>query len=74
MWISTKLRTKFLVNKEIHSVNYKMMVYDKVIYLLGVAETQKELETALAIAGEIKGVVKVKNYMLVKSDIRRVNQ
>jgi len=74
MWISTKLRTKFLVNKEIHSVNYKMMVYDKVIYLLGVAETQKELETALSIAGEIKGVVKVKNYILVKSDIRRANQ
>lgn len=73
MWISTKLRTKFLVNKDIRSVNYKMMVYDKVIYLLGVAETQKELETALAIAGEIKGVVKVKNYILVKSDTRRGN-
>ena len=73
MWISTKLRTKFLVNKDIRSVNYKMMVYDKVIYLLGVAETHKELETALAIAGEIKGVVKVKNYILVKSDIRRGN-
>lgn len=73
MWISTKLRTKFLVNKDIRSVNYKMMVYDKVIYLLGLAETQKELETALAIAGEIKGVVKVKNYILVKSDTRRGN-
>jgi len=73
MWISTKLRTKFLVNKDIHSVNYKMMVYNKVIYLLGVAETQKELETALTIAGEIKGVDKVKNYILVKSDIRRRN-
>ena len=73
MWISTKLRTKFLVNKDIRSVNYKMMVYDKVIYLLGVAETQKELETALTIAGEIKGVDKVKNYILVKSDIRRRN-
>lgn len=71
VWISTKLRSKFLVNKEIHSVNYKIMVYNKVVYLLGVAETQKELETALNIAGEVQGVKKVKNYILVKSDIRR---
>ena len=47
------------------------MVYNKVVYLLGVAETQKELETALNIAGEVQGVKKVKNYILVKSDIRR---
>ena len=74
MLIYEVLRSKFLVNKEIHSVNYKMMVYNKVIYLLGVAETQKELETALSVAGEIQGVKKVKNYILVKSDIRRGNQ
>lgn len=74
MWISIKLRAKFLINKYIHSVNYKIMVYNKVIYLLGVAESQKELETALNIASEIKGVKKVKSYILVKSDIRRGNQ
>ncbi|WP_236870536.1 BON domain-containing protein [Candidatus Bandiella numerosa] len=71
VWISTKLRSKFLVNKEVHSVNYKIMVYNKVVYLLGVAETQKELEIALNVAGEVQGVAKVKNYILVKSDIRR---
>lgn len=71
VWISTKLRSKFLVNKEVHSVNYKIMVYNKVVYLLGVAETQKELEIALNVAGEVQGVAKVKNYILIKSDIRR---
>lgn len=70
-WISTKIKTKFLVNKELHSINYKIIVYNHVVYLLGVAETQKELNTALKIASEVSGVSIIKNYILIKNDSRR---
>ena len=71
IWISTKVKTKFLANKELHSINYKIMVYNRVVYLLGVAETQKELDTALKVSSEVSGVFLVKNYILVKNDSRR---
>ena len=71
LWILTKVKTKFLVSKELHSINYKIMVYNRVVYLLGVAETQKELNAALKISSEISSVSIVKNYILVKSDTRR---
>ena len=71
LWIKTKLKTKFLTNKEIRSTNYQIIVYNNVIYLLGIAENQGTLDKALKIASEIKGVSEVKNYVIVKNDIRR---
>ncbi|WP_323732927.1 BON domain-containing protein [Candidatus Bandiella euplotis] len=73
LWMTTKIKTKFLVTKEIHSVNYKVVVYDSVAYLLGIASTQEELDIALHTASEVDGVSKVKNYILVKNDIRRAD-
>ena len=71
LWIKTKLKTKFLVDEEVHSVNYQITVYKGIVYLLGIAESQKELNKVLKIASGIEGVSKVKNYVVIKNDIRR---
>ena len=71
LWIKTKLKTKFLANKKIQSVNYQVIVYNNVIYLLGIAENQAELNEALKIASKMKDVSEIKNYVITKNDIRR---
>ena len=70
-WLTTQLKAKFLVAKGVHSVNYQITSYNNVVYLLGIAENQEELNKALKIAGEIRGASKVKNYVVVKNDTRR---
>lgn len=73
LWITTKIKTQLLMAKEIRSVNYKVVVYDGIVYLLGIAGSQDEIDIALQIASEVKGVSKVKNYIVVKTDARRAD-
>ena len=73
LWIKTKLKTVLLTNKEIHSVNYQVAVYNSMVYLLGIAESQAELDKALKVVSELKGVSEVKNYVIIKNDARRSN-
>ena len=73
LWITTKIKTQLLMAKEIRSVNYKVVVYDAIVYLLGIAGSQDEIDIALQIASEVKGVSKVKNYIVVKTDARRAD-
>lgn len=70
-WLTTQVKIKFLLNKELQSVNYTIEVHNKVVYLLGVAQNQNEIDLALQIASKTKGVVKVVNHIIIKGDIRR---
>jgi osmotically-inducible protein OsmY len=71
LWISTKLKTLFMVEENFNSVNYKYDVSDMVVYLIGVAQDQRELDTALKIASEVDGVERVVTHVLLKTDRRR---
>ncbi|MFQ3306993.1 MAG: osmotically-inducible protein OsmY [Candidatus Midichloriaceae bacterium] len=71
LWISAKLKTLLVTNKSLHSVNYDYSVYGGVIYLMGIARTQSEIDILIKLCGSVKGVKKVKNYIIVKDDIRR---
>jgi osmotically-inducible protein OsmY len=42
-----------------------------VVYLLGVAQDQNELNRAIKAAGSIKGVRKIVNHVIMKNDPRR---
>lgn len=70
-WITTQVKAKFLLTKELRSINYVVEVHDKVVYLLGVAQNQDAIDQAIEIASKIKGVDKVVNHIIAKNDIRR---
>lgn len=57
-WIATKLRTKLLTHKEIDSERVKVIVENRIVYLMGLL-TQEEADQVSDIAAHINGVEKV---------------
>jgi osmotically-inducible protein OsmY len=70
-WISTQLRTKMLFDKEILTVNYSVDTVDQVVYVMGIAQDQRELDRVIAYARSLAYVKKVVNYVILKDDPRR---
>jgi len=71
VWISSQIKTKFLLERRLDSLNYKYDVNDSIVYLLGVAQNNEELERVISICRGIKNVEKVVNYVILKTDQRR---
>jgi hypothetical protein len=69
--ISTELKGRMLFAKEIQSVNYSLEVVNGSVYLIGVAQTETELDRVLNLARNIRNVKRVVHYVLMKDDPRR---
>ncbi len=71
-WISAQLRTKITFDQQIKAVNYVAEVSGGVIYLLGIAQNQAELDRVVAHAREIESVRRVvRQHVVLKDDPRR---
>ena len=62
-YLTTACKTALLCNKTVKSVNFKIKTYDSVVYVLGIARSQEELEKALNSVQKVKGVKKVVSYV-----------
>jgi osmotically-inducible protein OsmY len=62
-WISTQLRGKMLLNADIQSINYTIDTVQGVVYLMGVARSQAELDLVIETARKIKHVDQVISYV-----------
>jgi osmotically-inducible protein OsmY len=69
--ISQKLKSRLLFDKEVRNINYTVDVNDAVIYLMGVAQDQTELDRVIAHARDITNVRGVVSHVRLKSDPRR---
>jgi osmotically-inducible protein OsmY len=69
--IHTELDAKLLFAKNVESVNYSTVVENGVIYLLGVAQNQAELDRVLEIARNIANVKKVVSHVIMRDDPKR---
>lgn len=63
MWISGQLRTKMTFDRNIQSINYTIETVQGTVYLMGVAQNQMELDRAIKLARQIKGVKEVISYV-----------
>ena len=70
-WISTQVRARLLTDGAIRDVNYTVETQNKVVYILGIAQSQVELDRVLAHARTVPDVRRVVNYALLKDDPRR---
>lgn len=61
-WITTKVKSMLLKNKEVGSTKIKVITEDSTVYLLGLV-TRVEANRAIAIAREVSGVKKVVNLL-----------
>ena len=69
--IETELNAQILFAKGVESVNYSVEVVNGVVYLLGVAQNQAEMDKVLDIARNLADVKKVVSHVLLKDDPQR---
>ena len=65
--IDGAIRTKYLTDGEVRSGNYKLSVSNGVVYVLGVARDQRELDEALRKASDTRGVKSVVSHVVLRS-------
>ncbi len=65
VWITTRLRTAITLDKKVTSLNYSIDTVQGVVYLMGFAQNQAELDHVTSIARRIKGVNQVVSYVKV---------
>ena len=70
--IATQLRFKLMRDGDIASINYTIEAINKIVYLIGIAQSQQELERVTGHARTISGVSKVVSYVILKDDDRRL--
>ena len=73
-WISAQVRGRILTDRTIHDVNYTIDTQNKVVYILGIAQDQIELDRVMAHARAVPEARRVVNYALLKADPRRFAQ
>ncbi len=66
-WITTKLRSAILFDKEIKSINYTIDTVNRTVYLMGIAQNQGELDRVVAHARQIDYVRRVVPYVRINS-------
>lgn len=66
VWITTKVKAKLFGNKEIASVNYTIETVNSVVYILGIASSEEELNLVVSEVEKVENVEKVVPYVKVK--------
>ncbi len=64
-WIGTQLRAKLTANRDVHALNYSIEVVRGVVYLMGIARSQAELNDVVDTARNIEYVQNVVSYVRV---------
>lgn len=64
-WITTQLRGRLTFDGSIASQNYSIDTVNGVVYLIGVAKTQAELDRAIGHARAVAGVQRVVNHVRI---------
>ena len=66
--ISTRVRAALASSRTVKSVNFNVETYNGVVYLMGIARSQKELEHAAEKASYVGGVNEVVSYVRLAED------
>ena len=64
--ISLELRAKMLTDKKVSEVNFSVTTENRILYLVGVAQNNKELNKVIEHASNIAGVKKIVNLVKLK--------
>lgn len=69
--ITTKLKLQLLRDSEILNINYSVETVNGVVYLMGIAQNQAELDRVKNHAKEISGVRRIVSYVQMKQDLNQ---
>ena len=65
-WINAKIKSKYIAEKGVKSINLRWRVVNGTVYLLGFARSEKERRIAIALAKDTKSVTGVIDHIAVK--------
>lgn len=65
VWITTRLRSALIMDKEVESINYSIDTVQGTVYLMGFAQNQAELNHVIEKARTIENVRQVVSYVKV---------
>lgn len=64
-WITSRLRASLTLDQDVQSINYSLETVQGIIYLMGVAQSQAELNRVMEIARTIPDVKRVVSYVKI---------
>ena len=65
-WISAQLKSRLTIDLAVLHINYDVETVNGVVYLIGIAQDEEELERVVAHARDVPGVRRVANHVTVK--------
>ncbi|MFK7840532.1 MAG: BON domain-containing protein [Bdellovibrionales bacterium] len=68
-WITSRLRTALIFDKDVLSVNYSIDTVRRVVYLMGFAQSQAELNRVMEISRTLRDVDQVVSYVKLVGEI-----
>lgn len=68
-WITTRLRTKITLDREVQSINYTIDTVAGTVYLMGVAQNEAELERVIDHARNLSYVNNVVSYVRLRGEM-----
>lgn len=71
VWIANNLRTRLMFDSNVKNINYTVDVVNGVVYLMGIAQNQDEVDRVVAHARDISNVKRVVNHVILKTDPKR---
>ena len=63
--ISTKIRAKILLDSNINNLNFSIETVNGIVYILGIAQDQKEVNHILEIINSVYGVEEIIDYIRI---------
>ena len=69
--ITTQIESRFFVTSNVSLLNVKVNTVNSVVYLIGVANTEYEIQKITNLVSKIKGVRKVVSHIITLDDDRR---
>jgi len=70
-FITAQVRTKIVGDSQVKGVNYNIETQKGVVYLMGVARSEEELQRAAEAASMVRGVERVVSYVVVRAPNQR---
>jgi osmotically-inducible protein OsmY len=71
VWISTQMRGKLIGDSHIVDINYSVDTVNGTLYLMGIAQSQGELDRVVQHGRTIRGVTQVVSHVQLRDDPRR---
>ena len=65
-WITAQAKNSIMWEKNVNSANYNITTINKTVYVMGIAESQNELDRVLAQVRHVKDVKNVVSYVKTK--------